>query len=197
MPRAPPAPYTPHAKGHSVGAMPKTTPSGTPCPARGQGGWRSGNGFLQSQAPPPTLLPLLALRPPLGTAHPSAVTSWQGQWAIHHLMKPEATQPGRWAGTHPGGTPSPMLMVGFQAPTPAREQGAGPAEEGFPRSPKAVPRGSHFLWWESTKEAIGGRGVTRLKGHVGPADGLTSGGHQGGALGKKTESFISQLPPAK
>lgn len=56
------------------------------------GGRPSGNGLLQSQAPPPLLPP--GSEPTLRTAHPSAVASWQGQWAIHHPTEPETAGPG-------------------------------------------------------------------------------------------------------
>ena len=104
MPRgaySPPHPRVPALglpESHSVGAGRKTALG----PARGQGGRCSGNRFLQSQAPPRSRSWLQAHPPALPiAAHPSAVTSWQGQRAIHHpTTKPEAARPG--GGTRPG-----------------------------------------------------------------------------------------------
>lgn len=76
-----------------MAAMPETTPVLPVLPWVREGGI-PGMAFSGARHLPPPCSLLLAQSPPFGTAHPSAVTSWQDQWAIHHLTMPEAAAPG-------------------------------------------------------------------------------------------------------
>ena len=108
MPRgaySPPQPRVPALglpESHSVGAGQKMLPV---LPAVREGGV-PGTAFSRARrlpAPAPGSKPTPPALPI--AAHPSAVTSWQGQRAIHHrTTKPEAARPGGWAGSHPGAT---------------------------------------------------------------------------------------------
>ena len=87
-----------------------------------------------------SLLPAPGSEPAGDTAHSSAVASWQGQWAIHHLMKPKAA--GQAGGQDVAGSSGPqcsVLMVGFQAPSPACERAAGASRAGLSFKPQSLP----------------------------------------------------------
>lgn len=108
--REPPRrPALPRAEGGPAGAVPQTTPVRPVLP----GGRPSGNGLLQSQAPPP-LCSLLALSPP--SALPIHLLSLPGRASGPYITPRSPRRPGQAVGRAPLRARDPHAQPGCHPP---------------------------------------------------------------------------------